>query len=132
MDFKGQYLTYEQFKSLGGSLDLLPFNLLEFEARKQVDKRTQNRLKNANKIPNDVKFCMYNLINKINKYSETITKANGNLASESTDGYSVSYIAPTSIREIIKTKENELNSIIENDLFGVIVNDEHLIYNGVK
>ena len=46
MEFKGQYLTYEDYKALGGTLDLTPFNLLEFEARRRIDIKTQNRLKN--------------------------------------------------------------------------------------
>ena len=65
MKFEGQYLTYEFYKLLGGSLDFMPFNLIEFKARKQVDKRTQNRLKNVSDIPNEVKLCMFNLVNQI-------------------------------------------------------------------
>ena len=45
MEFKGQYLTYQDYKALGGTLDLTPFNLLEFEARKEVDDCTYGRLK---------------------------------------------------------------------------------------
>ena len=30
MEFNGQYLTYNEYKALGGSLDITPFNLLEF------------------------------------------------------------------------------------------------------
>ena len=29
MEFKGQYLTYNEYKSLGGNLNQTPFNLLE-------------------------------------------------------------------------------------------------------
>ena len=49
MEIEGQYLTYEEYKSLGGTLDLMPFNLLEFEARKEIDKRTFGRLVNLEK-----------------------------------------------------------------------------------
>ena len=49
MEFKGQYLSYNEYKALGGeTLDQMPFNLLEFEARRKIDSRTQNRLKNIN------------------------------------------------------------------------------------
>ena len=38
MKFEGQYLTFEEYKSLGGTLkDKTPFNLLEIEARNQID-----------------------------------------------------------------------------------------------
>ena len=44
MEFKGQYLTYEEYLSLGGTLDQTPFNLLEYNARKKIDERTFGRL----------------------------------------------------------------------------------------
>ena len=47
MEFEGQYLTYEEYIDLGGTLDLMPFNLLEFEARRKIDIRTQSRLKDS-------------------------------------------------------------------------------------
>lgn len=132
MEFEGQYLTYAEYKSLGGSLEPTPFNLLEFEARKKIDKRTQNRLHGINDIPQDVKLCMFNLINRVEEYTKTINETQGNKASESIDGYSVSYITSSSIKEIIVSKDKELDGIIYDDLFGVIVNGEHLIYAGVK
>ena len=46
MEFSGQYLTYEEYMALGGTLDLMPFNILEFEARRQIDIKTFNRIKN--------------------------------------------------------------------------------------
>ena len=55
MEFSGQYLTYEEYKALGGTLDLTPFNLLEFESRRLIDTRTHNRLKNVDNIPEEVK-----------------------------------------------------------------------------
>lgn len=130
MEFEGQYLTYEEYKALGGTLDLMPFNLLEFEARNQIDLRTQNRLVNESEIPQKVKICDYHIIEKINSYAKSSESASGNIASENTDGYSVSYITANQIQEIIKSKNTELQDIMLNDLYGVIVNDEHIIYNG--
>lgn len=132
MSFEGQYLTYLEYKSLGGTLQETPFNLLEYEARKQINIRTQNRLINETTIPDEVKLCVYHLINKVESYSSTINNTSSNIASENIDGYSVSYINATQISEIIKSKNAELDDIIMNDLYGVIINNEHLIYNGVK
>ena len=42
MKFKGQYLTYQEYKGLGGTLELTPFNILEFEARRRIDEITHN------------------------------------------------------------------------------------------
>jgi len=132
MEFNGQYLTYEEYKELGGTLDLTPFNLLEFEARKKIDIRTQNRLV-GQEIPEEVKLCEYAMINSINNYSSTTSEVanKGNVASESTDGYSVSYLTSAQISEVIKSKNAELEDIMRNYLLGVIVNDEHIMYAGV-
>ena len=138
MTFEGQYLTYAEYQALGGSaIGEMPFNLLEYEARKQIDLRTQKRLVGQSEIPNEVKLCTYHLIDKIKQYSESIENANsskGSVASETTDGYSISYnqVNATQIQDIIKSKNVELQDSILTDLYGVVVNNEHIIYNGVK
>lgn len=63
MDFSGQYLTYNEYKALGGSLDMTPFNLLEYDVRKGIDRETQGRLINLDKQKEEVKMCMWELIN---------------------------------------------------------------------
>ncbi len=135
MNFEGQYLTYEEYKALGGTLDLTPFNLLEFESRRRIDIRTQNRLKNVNSedMPQEVKLCMYALINSIQEFASSTSNiaSNRNVASENTDGYSVSYITANQISDIVKSKCDELDDIIRTYLLGVIYNGEHLMYCGV-
>ena len=128
-----QYLTYEEYKGLGGTIDLTPFNLLEFEARRKIDIRTQDRLKGfeSKEIPQEVKMCVYALINSIVIFSNTMNNA-GNVASESTDGYSVSYITTGQISEVVMSKNKELDDIIRTYLLGVVFNGEHLLYAGVK
>ena len=138
MTFEGQYLTYAEYQELGGSaIGVMPFNILEFEARKQIDIRTQKRLINLDTIPSEVKLCAYHLIERIKSYNDSIESAsnsNGSIASENTDGYSISYnqINATQINEIVKSKSIELNDTIMNDLYGLIINNQHVIYNGVK
>ena len=126
MNFEGQYLTFEEYEELGGTLTKTPFSLLEFEARKQVDLRTQGRLKTCETIPSEVKLCIYHLI----EFIILCQKGNSNnIASETVGSYSVSY--DNSVKEIVKNKKAEVGDIILNDLYGVIVNGEHVIYNGV-
>ena len=135
MTFEGQYLTYAEYQELGGSaIGEMPFNLLEFEARRQIDIRTFNRLKDSEEIPQEVKLCVYNLINSINSFETTTSNvsSNGNVASESTDGYSISYITANQISDIVKSKSAELDDIIKTYLLGVVYNGEHLMYCGVK
>lgn len=134
MTFEGQYLTYAEYQTLGGSaIGDMPFNLLEFEARRKIDERTFNRLKSVEEIPQEVKICEYNLINSINSFAITTTNvsSNGNVASESTDGYSISYLTANQISEVVKSKSAELEDIIRTYLLGVIVNGEHILYCGV-
>ena len=131
MTFEGQYLTKREYLDLGGSaIEDMPFNLLEFEARRMIDIKTFNRLKDAEEILQEVKLCEYELINKIRSYIDTSSTI-GNVASENTDGYSVSYITSDRISEVVKSKNSELDDIIRTYLLGVIYNDEHLMYIGV-
>jgi hypothetical protein len=127
MEFSGQYLTYVEYVALGGTLSQMPFNLLEFNARKQIDINTKNRLKGIDEIPQEVKLCVFYLINAIDNFMKATDR--GNIASENIDGYSVSY-TDSSIQQIIKSKNNQVEDIIMTNLYGVIVNNEHLIYRG--
>ena len=109
MEFTGQYLTYDEYKALGGSLDQTPFNLLEFEARKEVDKYTFNRLVNLETQNQEVKLCIYALIEQINS-----NKANlKGVASESTDGYSISYTNQNNA-EISQKTQNIIDTYLIN------------------
>lgn len=132
MEFNGQYLTYEEYKALGGNLDLLPFNLLEYEARRRIDIRTFNRLHTAEEIPQAVKLCIYKMIDKMSSYNQALSTASEkNIASENIDGYSVSYITGKDITNVLDSEIKELNDIMEDYLIGVIVNGQHIMYLGV-
>lgn len=130
MEISDGYLTYEEYVNLGGTLDLLPFSLLEFEVRRKIDTRTFNRLKDQ-EIPEEVKLCEFNMINSVDNYAKSLANI-GNVTSESTDGYSVSYLNASQISNVIKSKNDELDDTIKTYLLGVIVNGEHLLYRGVK
>ena len=134
MTFEGQYLTYAEYQALGGSaIGEMPFNLLEFEARRQIDIRTQSRLKDSEDIPQEAKLCDNKLINSIMKYAENKLKAESNdIKSENTDGYSVSKITPDMIKDIVESHQNDIDDIIRTYLLGVVYNGEHLMYCGVK
>ncbi len=134
MEFSGQYLTFLEYLDLGGTLEPTPFNLLEYEARRIIDIRTFNRLKELETIPEEVKLCEYKMINSINNYIATINSTAGTngVSSENIDGYSVSYTNATQISDIIKSKSEELNDIVRSYLLGVIINGEHIMYCGVE
>lgn len=129
MEFNNQYLTYEEYKSLGGTLGEMPFNILELKARQVINERTQNRLKDVEKIPQEVKICVYDLIQTINKYNNSNNSTNSNISSENTDGYSVTYKSGT---ELTEEQKKQYNDIMETDLYGVIVDNTPILYLGVN
>ena len=131
MDFTNQYLTYEEYMVLGGTLEEVPFNELEYECRRIIDSRTQNRLINADEIPQEVKMLENKMINTLQGYYVSLNKAQSGVASENTDGYSVSYIFSNQISQLIEGKIDVLQDLVSTYLFGVIVNNEHLLYIGV-
>lgn len=135
MTICGEYLTYDEYESMGGTLKEMPFNVLEYECRRKIDKETQNRLKNINSddIPQEVKMCIYKLISMIDNYNSTSQKSkeSGNIASENIDGYSVNYLNPLQVSEMLKNLQTEISEVIRDYLIGVIVNDQHIMYAGI-
>lgn len=130
MELNEKYLSYEEYKALGGILDLTPFKLLEFEARRKIDLRTDNRLVNLeiNDVPDEVKLCIYKMIDDVLKaYNEQVNRGK---TSESVGSYSVTY--NSDMKEIIKSKNTELNDLILSELNDVIVNGENILYCGVR
>ena len=129
MEFNNQYLSYEEYKSLGGTLGEMPFNILELKARQIINERTQNRLKDIEKIPQEVKICVYDLINTMNKYNLSDNSTSSNISSENTDGYSVTYKSGT---EMTAEQKAQYEDVMLTDLYGVIVNGEAILYLGVN
>lgn len=127
MEFKGQYLTYQEYKALGGTLDEMPFNLLEFNARMKIDERTFGRLINKGQEYKEVKLCVYNMITTLNSYS-SYDMQNKAISSETTDGYSISYGTPQ--KSTTEAKNSELEDIIDTYLSNLIVDDVRVLYRG--
>ena len=129
MEFNNQYLSYEEYKSLGGTLGEMPFNILELKARQIINERTQNRLKDVEKIPQEVKICVYDLINTMNKYNLSNNSTSSTVSSENTDGYSVTYKSGT---EMTAEQKAQFEDVMLTDLYGVIVNGEAILYLGAN
>lgn len=104
MEFNEQYLTYEEYRELGGTLDIMPFNLLELEARTNINRETQNRL--SDNIPMEVKVCVFRLVEGM--------AYDGNYKDQNT-----------------LEKQEYINKIIYENLTGVIYNGVPLTYRGV-
>ena len=135
MEFEGQYLTKKEYTDLGGSqIEETPFNILEFEARRRIDIRTQNRLKGTETtdVPQEVKLCEFNIIENIRAFNTSKKEAqlSGNITSVSTDGYSESYLNATQIKDLFNSNEDEIKKIIYTYLVEVEFNDKYLIFDG--
>ncbi len=120
MEFSGQYLTYKEYRLLGGTLDIAPFNLLEFEARQNIDKYTYGRLKDLTTQNQEVKLCVFKLLSLVDSYGK-LEAQNKGIASENTDGYSVSYATPST--SITEAKNSEIRDVIKEYLIDCKLED---------
>ena len=121
MEFKNQYLTYSEYQEIGGKLQQMPFNLLEYRARKEIDRNTFNRFASINDYPQELKLCINDLINEIQNYNEI-----GNKASETVGSYSVTFNKPVTTEE-----QKTLNNIIKSYLLETKINGIPVLYCGV-
>ena len=127
MEFNGQYLTYQEYLALGGTLDEMPFNLLEYNARMKINEGTFGRLVDKGQEYQEVKLCVYNMITTLNSYSSYDTQ-NKAISSESTDGYSISYGTPQ--KSITEAKNSELEDIMNSYLANVVIDNIPVLYRG--
>jgi len=58
------YITFDQYRELGGTLDQPKFVRREFEARKEIDLHTFDRLINIDPVPEELKMCALELIER--------------------------------------------------------------------
>ena len=76
-------LTFEEYKTMGGSLSETDFNRLSYRAEQTLNSYTFGRIK----VPdNRVRRCMFDLID-----CESEKEQNAGVKSVSNDGYSVTY-----------------------------------------
>ena len=128
MELSGKYLTYMEYKGLGGTLSEMPFNLLEYKSRKIIDKYTSGRLVDLETQVNEVKLCVYELIIELN--GDFTEGKNNDVASENTDGYSITY--QNISKEQISGKNKEIEDIINSYLGNCKLEDgTPYLYRGV-
>lgn len=129
MELSEGYLKYQEYKQLGGTLDLMPFKILEFEARQYIDKYTLGRLKSLATQVDEVKMCDYKLIGCLNSY-KSLEEQSRALASESIDGYSYSY--GTISADTTSAKNNLIKDIVRTYLIDCKLDDgTPYLYRGI-
>lgn len=95
------YLTYEEYQSMGGTLDETTFNDYYYQAKALIDYVTFNRLVNDTTFPIELKYCVFRLIKVLQQQNDALSmgwKSDGSsepaIASQSNDGVSISYNVP--------------------------------------
>lgn len=127
------YLTYEEYKLLGGNADEAAFFRLEFLAESKINERTNNRIKDIDNAEmtsiadtTPLKMCMFELIEFYKK--QDITSTGKQIISESNNGVSVAYGTSES-QEIASQTEN----IIRSYLFDLKAKDGNsILFLGVR
>ena len=134
------YLLYSEYVNMGGTLDETLFNNLEFQAECEVNWYTFNRLKNETTYPEELKRCMYVLVDiiyKVQQASQLGDDGSGDnninvaVASQSNDGVSVSYNV-SSASEVIEQSKGNIELTIQKYLQGVVDSlGRKLLYRGL-
>lgn len=52
------YLTFDEYKDFGGTVDAAAWPPLEYACRKRIDRLTDSRVQNMAEIPGAVKLCV--------------------------------------------------------------------------
>lgn len=128
------YLTYEEYKLYGGTVDETTYNSIIYEAQACVDYATFNRLKNEVEIPVEVKVCLTNIINLVNRKYKLLLAQNEDdkeVMSMSNDGVSVSYNT-ISANDVISKVDYQIKQTIQLFLSGVKNSEGKLLtYRGL-
>lgn len=122
------YLTYDEYKEMGGAVPQTEFIQLEFKARKRIDYLTDSRVKDMTNIPEAVKMCMMSLITVEAAVGVEAQVLNPVVTSYNTDGYSESYGKAMGAEDAAVS----MNATVRTLLYGE-TNDEGipLLYRGV-
>ncbi len=124
-----QYLTHDEYRAYGGTLDAIAFRPLELKARKRIDYLTDSRVQRMVAVPEAVKLCAFSLITLDNAVGAEAQAVNPAVTSFSTDGYSESYGNALSA----DAARAQMNKVVREYLYGE-EDDEGvpLLYRGVN
>lgn len=96
------YLTYEEYKTRGGTLEDAAFSRFAFGAEQTIRRVTFGRVDQMQKVPESVKWLVFELVGM----AEQAAAESANLSSEKVGEWSKSYEVVTEAER--KAKENAL------------------------
>lgn len=100
------YLTYEEYKTRGGTLEDAAFSRFAFGAEQTIRRVTFGRVDGMQKVPESVKWLVFELVGMAEQATE-----NANLSGEKVGEWSKSYEVVTEAERKAKT-----NALIRNYL----------------
>lgn len=85
------YLTYEEYRDYGGTLDEAAFGPAEYRARKRIDELTDGRVARMREVPEGVKLAVLLVINTEGAVGPEALADGPAVAAFNSDGYSERY-----------------------------------------
>lgn len=143
------YLSYDEYKEYGGTLEEAAFQDLEYDAESEINWYTFNRLKRPEwedaLHEESLKRCMYQLIRIKQLETEMLSASSGGagwgigwkkepgITSESNDGVRTDYNVMSSGELMAYFNGSKTKEDIVNKYLGSIVNDlgRNILYRGV-
>lgn len=124
------YLSYDEYRAMGGALEADAFDRLEAKAERQINRATHDRLESAYGIPDAVRYCTYDLIGAMRAEDGLGGVAAGRVVTGmSNDGVSMSFAATGATAAMAASAR--YMGIIRSWLDGVTTEDGvHLLYAG--
>lgn len=108
------YITYEQYKALGGTASASAFPRLELQARKKLDYWTQGRI---TEVDDDIRLCMLLIIDAMGKIKSGFV----NVASTNNDGLTVNYASAQTEEQLIGSVYDQVVEILPVELVNLEV-----------
>lgn len=108
------YITYEQYKAMGGVVDASAFPRLARLAQKKLDYWTQNRILETTE---DVQLCMTIIMDAMGK----IDRGEKDVASVSNDGVSVTYASARTEEQVMESVYDQVVEILPVELVSLAV-----------
>lgn len=135
------YLTYNEYREYGGTLDETAFADINFEAESYVDWYTFNRLWGEEVISTRVKKCVYHIMKLIEAQETLLNAPISNSQSSATsassisrmdnDGVSITYDI-ISAKDALDMSKDKVDKLIKHYLQGVTNSlGRKLLYRGM-
>lgn len=123
------YLTFDEYKGLGGTVDAAAWPPLECACRKRIDRLTDSRVQNMAEIPRAVKLCVFALAQMESVVGAVAQVTSPTVTSFNTDGYTENHGNVPDADAAAK----QMNAIAVDMLYGEL--DDYgvpLLYRGVR